>query len=112
MRIHDRAAQMNAQRPRRHVPEKREAKHPHANSDVRCILASLPENWRHAGSLVPIRLIPSARDHDSGRFFRCTATSDNRNFAMSLMSFLGTGAESEKRIVPLSALQVASSSLK
>jgi hypothetical protein len=39
---------MNAKRPAGHVPEEREAKHEQANSDVRGIWPSLPENWRHA----------------------------------------------------------------
>jgi hypothetical protein len=39
---------MNAQRPAGHVPEEREAKHQQANSDVRGIRPSLPDNWRHA----------------------------------------------------------------
>jgi hypothetical protein len=39
---------MIAQRPAGYVPEEREAKHQQANSDVRGIRPSLPENWRHA----------------------------------------------------------------
>jgi hypothetical protein len=50
---------MNAQRPRRHVPEKREAKHQQANSDVRGILHSLPVHWRHAD--LSLRLVVHER---------------------------------------------------
>jgi len=39
---------MYAQRPAGHVPEECEAKHQQANSYVRGIRPSLPENWRHA----------------------------------------------------------------
>ena len=60
MRIHDGAAQMNAQRPAGHALEERETKHQQANSDVRGIRPSLPENWRHADLPLPIRISASA----------------------------------------------------
>jgi len=40
--------------------------------------------------------------------FLRSATSPKRNFATSAISFLGTGAESGKRIVPFSTSYVAS----
>jgi len=51
---------MNAQRPAGHALEERETKHQQANSDVRGIRPSLPENWRHADLPLPIRISASA----------------------------------------------------
>jgi hypothetical protein len=50
---------MNAQRPSRHVPEKHEAKHQQANSDVRRILHSLPVHWRNGD--LSLRLVVHER---------------------------------------------------
>ena len=59
---------MDAQQPAGHVPEESEAKHQQANSDVRGIRPSLPENWRHAD--LSVLILGEAHKPQNRRQFR------------------------------------------